>query len=134
MGKNQMSSTSKFLSVVSSADELHRLLIEHGYVAKPEVAKVMYLALRLGKPLLLEGPPGAGKTQVAKVLSGALGMPLVRLRCYEGIDDARALYQWNEPLQRMALEFVHRSSATESQEECSNLKRRMYTTDSIRSG
>ncbi len=124
-----MSSTSKFLSVVSSADELHRLLIEHGYVAKPEVAKVMYLALRLGKPLLLEGPPGAGKTQVAKVLSGALGMPLIRLQCYEGIDESRALYQWNEPLQRMALEFVHQSSATECQEEWSNLKRRLYSTD-----
>ncbi len=124
-----MSTSSKFGAGVSSAGELHRLLIEHGYVAKPEVTKVIYLALRLGKPLLLEGPPGAGKTQVAKVLSGALGMPLIRLQCYEGIDEARALYQWNEPLQRMALEFVHQSSATECQEEWSNLKRRLYSTD-----
>src|SRR5436853_1689522 len=129
MGRSQMSSTSKFLSVVSSADELHRLLIEHGYVAKPEVAKVMYLALRLGKPLLLEGPPGAGKTQVAKVLSGALGMPLIRLQCYEGIDEAKALYQWNEPLQRMALEFIHERSETRPQEEWSELKRKLYSTD-----
>jgi len=124
-----MSTSSKFGACVSSTDELHRLLIEHNYVAKPEVTKVLYLALRLGKPLLLEGPPGAGKTQVAKVLSDALGMPLIRLQCYEGIDEARALYQWNGPLQRMALEFVHQRSATECQEEWSNLKRRLYSTD-----
>jgi len=88
----------------------------------------------LGKPLLLEGPPGGGKTQVAKVLSGALGMPLIRLQWYEGIDESRALYQWNEPLQRMALEFVHQNSTTQCQEEWSNLKRRLYSTDFLISG
>src|SRR5436853_7894782 len=122
MGRSQMSTSNKFEACVSSAGKLRRLLNEHGYVAKPEIAKVMYLALRLGKPLLLEGPPGAGKTQVAKVLSGALGMPLIRLQCYEGIDESRALYQWNEPLQRLALEFIHENSATASQEEWSKLK------------
>lgn len=124
-----MSISSTLESVVSSPSELHRLLTRHGYVAKAEVAKVMYLALRLGKPLLLEGPPGAGKTQVAKVLSEALGAPLIRLQCYEGIDEARALYQWNEPLQRMALEFVHQSWTTGSEEEWSKLKRKLYSTD-----
>lgn len=124
-----MSASNKFGLVVSSAVELRRLLNEHGYVAKPEVAKVMYLALRLGKPLLLEGPPGAGKTQVARVLSDALKMPLIRMQCYEGIDEARALYQWNEPLQRMALEFIHERSETRPQEEWSELKRKLYSTD-----
>ena len=124
-----MSTSNKLGLVVSSAGELRRLLNEHGYVAKPEVAKLMYLALRLGKPLLLEGPPGAGKTQVAKVLSDALGMPLIRMQCYEGIDEARALYQWNEPLQRMALEFIHERSETRPQEEWSELKRKLYSTD-----
>ena len=94
-----MSTSNKLQLIVSSVGELRRLLMEHGYVAKPEVAKVMYLALCLGKPLLLEGPPGAGKTQVAKVLSEALEMPLIRLQCYDGIGEAKALYQWNEPLQ-----------------------------------
>ncbi len=124
-----MSASNKFGLVVSSAVELRRLLNEHGYVAKPEVAKVMYLALRLGKPLLLEGPPGAGKTQVARVLSDALKMPLIRMQCYEGIDEARALYQWNEPLQRMALEFIHERSETRPQQEWSELKRKLYSTD-----
>ncbi len=76
---------------VCSATELQGLLAMHGYITKPDIAKVLYLALRLEKPLLLEGPPGAGKTQIAKVLSQALGMPLIRLQCYEGIDEARAL-------------------------------------------
>ena len=120
---------SKSEPLVSSPGELQALLIEHGYVAKPEVAKVMYLALRLGKPLLLEGPPGAGKTQVAKVFSEALQMPLIRLQCYEGIDEAKALYQWNEPLQRMALEFIHQSSIHGVSEEWSELKRKLYGTD-----
>jgi MoxR-like ATPase len=124
-----MSTSSTVESAVSSADELRKLLNEYGYVAKPEAAKVTYLALRLGKPLLLEGPPGVGKTQVAKVLSEALGMPLIRLQCYEGIDEAKALYQWNEPLQRLALEFIHKSSANESRESWSELKHRLYCTD-----
>jgi MoxR-like ATPase len=124
-----MSTSSAIESAVSSAGVLRTLLAEYGYVVKPEVAKVMYLALRLGKPLLLEGPPGAGKTQVAKVLSQALRMPLIRLQCYEGIDEARALYQWNEPLQRMALEFVHQSPVNGTREEWSQLKHKLYSTD-----
>jgi MoxR-like ATPase len=124
-----MSTSSTVESAISSAHELRKLLTKYGYVAKSEAAKVTYLALRLGKPLLLEGPPGAGKTQVAKVLSEALGMPLIRLQCYEGIDEAKALYQWNEPLQRMALEFIHKSSANDSRESWSELKQRLYCTD-----
>lgn len=110
----------------SSAGDLQMQLVKHGYVAKPEVAKVLYLALRLEKPLLLEGPPGAGKTQIAKVLSQALGLPLIRLQCYEGIDEARALYQWNEPLQRMALEFIRQSGR---QSAWTELKGHLYSPD-----
>ena len=111
---------------VCSADELQGLLAMHGYITKPDIAKVLYLALRLQKPLLLEGPPGAGKTQIAKVLSQALDMPMIRLQCYEGIAEERALYQWNEPLQRMALEFVRQSGEHETWAE---LKGRIYGPD-----
>lgn len=111
---------------VCSANELQGLLAMHGYVTRRDVAGVLYLALRLEKPLLLEGPPGAGKTQIAKVLSQALDMPLIRLQCYEGIDEARALYQWNEPLQRMALEFVRQ---TGRQETWAELKGHIYSPD-----
>src|SRR5579872_6681399 len=117
---NQMAATSTVGALVSSAEELQKVLTMHGYVAKPEIVRVLYLALGLEKPLLLEGPPGAGKTQIAKVLSEALQMPLIRLQCYEGIDEARALYQWNEPLQRMALEFIRQSGR---QDTWSGLKR-----------
>jgi MoxR-like ATPase len=123
-----MGNASVIQSVVSSAHELQTLLLKHGYVAKPGITKVLYLALCLGKPLLLEGPPGAGKTQIAKVLSHALEMQLIRLQCYDGIDDARALYQWNEPLQRMALEFI-RQGFNSAGENWTDVKRRLYSPD-----
>lgn len=126
-----MVTISQLAAVVSSADELRRLLATQDYVAKPEVAKVLYLALRLQKPLLLEGPPGAGKTQIAKVLSEALGMQLIRLQCYEGIDEAKALFQWNEPLQCMALEFLRHK---EQQESWAELKRQLYHADFLTAG
>ena len=122
-----MQATSTMQPGVSSANELQRLLAKHCYIAKPEVAKVVYLALCMEKPLLLEGPPGAGKTQIAKVLSEALGMSLIRMQCYEGIDEARALYQWNEPLQRMALEFVR--TANGQQRTWAELKQQLYSPD-----
>ncbi len=119
--------TSAIQSAPSSANELRELLMQHGYVAKPEVAKVLHLALCMEKPLLLEGPPGAGKTQVAKVLSAALQLPLIRLQCYEGIEESKALYHWNEPLQRMALEFI--GTAKERQHTWDELKQQLYSPD-----
>jgi MoxR-like ATPase len=118
----------------SSAEELNRILTANGYVAKQEVVNVLYLALRLEKPLLLEGPPGAGKTQIAKVLSVVLGMPLIRLQCYEGIDEAKALYQWNEPLQRMALEFMRDACQTRSPLTWPELQGQLYRTDFLIAG
>jgi MoxR-like ATPase len=115
-------------ALISAASDLGMTLAEHRYIAKPETTNVMYLALRLQKPLLLEGPPGSGKTQVAKVLAEALAMPLIRLQCYEGIDEAKALYQWNESLQRIALEHMRQSHA-ESQTTWTDLKRQLYSPD-----
>jgi MoxR-like ATPase len=129
MEGNRMAVSSAIQSAAPSASALEALLATHGYIAKPQITKVLHLALCLGKPLLLEGPPGAGKTQIAKVLSEAFGMPLIRLQCYEGIDEGKALYQWNEPLQRMALEFIRQSLATGSEATWTELKRQLYSTD-----
>jgi MoxR-like ATPase len=73
------------------------------YLADEGLSTAAYLALALGKPLLLEGAPGVGKTEAAKAISGVLGRTLLRLQCYEGIDAAAALYEWNFPRQMLAL-------------------------------
>jgi MoxR-like ATPase len=73
------------------------------YLADDGLATAAYLALALGKPLLLEGSPGVGKTEAAKALAGVLGRDLIRLQCYEGIDASAALYEWNYPRQMLAI-------------------------------
>jgi MoxR-like ATPase len=73
------------------------------YLADDSLATAVYLSLALGKPLLLEGVPGVGKTETAKALSGVLGRRLIRLQCYEGIDVSAALYEWNYPRQMLAI-------------------------------
>src|SRR5207245_8448594 len=128
MESSRMDSINEPRNSISSSGELEMILARHGFIAKPEIANVLYLALRLQKPLLLEGPPGAGKTQVAKVLSEAFEMPLIRLQCYEGIDKAKVLYQWNESLQRIALEFM-RQCDDGSQTTWTELKRQLYSSD-----
>jgi MoxR-like ATPase len=79
----------------ASADELAEGLREVGYLPGASTALVAFLASRLGKPVLVEGPAGVGKTELAKALSKTLGRTLVRLQCYEGLDEAKALYEWN---------------------------------------
>jgi MoxR-like ATPase len=86
-----------------SVDELQAALGEHAYLADRGLATAIYLSLSLGKPLLLEGEAGVGKTEVAKVLSELLGRTLIRLQCYEGIDANQALYEWNYSRQLIAV-------------------------------
>jgi MoxR-like ATPase len=78
-----------------SVDQVAAGLREAGYLPGESTALVSYLATRLGKPILVEGPAGVGKTELAKALSRYLGRSLVRLQCYEGLDEAKALYEWN---------------------------------------
>ncbi|MDN5293167.1 MAG: hypothetical protein PWQ91_391 [Eubacteriales bacterium] len=77
-----------------------------GYIASQETVVTLYLALRLGKPLLLEGPPGVGKTEIAKVLSEVFGAELIRLQCYEGLDETKALYEWNYQRQLIRIQLA----------------------------
>jgi MoxR-like ATPase len=79
----------------TSVQDVQRGLIEVGYLPSESAALVSYLATRLGKPVLVEGPAGVGKTELAKALAKYLGRSLVRLQCYEGLDEAKALYEWN---------------------------------------
>ncbi|HEY1853202.1 MAG TPA: MoxR family ATPase [Solirubrobacterales bacterium] len=78
-----------------SVAEVKQALAEVGYLADEPAALVSFLAQRLGKPVLVEGPAGVGKTELAKALSRATGRELVRLQCYEGLDEAKAMYEWN---------------------------------------
>jgi MoxR-like ATPase len=73
------------------------------YLMDEGLATVVFLSLRLGKPLLVEGEPGVGKTELAKALAAAAGAPLIRLQCYEGIDVHHALYDWDYPRQLLQL-------------------------------
>ncbi|MDJ0269538.1 MAG: MoxR family ATPase [Aigarchaeota archaeon] len=83
------------------------------YVADESLATAVYLALKLEKPLLIEGEPGCGKTEVAKVLSKMLGTELIRLQCYEGITAAQALYEWDYPRQLLHIRLMERSKSPE---------------------
>ena len=78
-----------------SVEDVKRSLAEVGYLADEPAALVSFLAQKLGKPVLVEGPAGVGKTELAKALSRATGRELVRLQCYEGLDEAKAMYEWN---------------------------------------
>ncbi|HEX5630733.1 MAG TPA: MoxR family ATPase, partial [Acidimicrobiia bacterium] len=79
-------------------------LAGQGYLADDRIAQVVFLAARLEKPILAEGPAGVGKTELAKAVAGAMGRPLVRLQCYEGLDESKALYEWNYRKQLLRLQ------------------------------
>src|SRR5215467_11250877 len=93
-----------------SVEETIKLLGKADYIVEVGLATCLYLAYKLGKPIFLEGQPGVGKTEIAKVLSNVLDTPLIRLQCYEGLDINHAVYEWNYP--RQLLEIQARGAPT----------------------
>jgi len=90
----------------ASIDESARMLAAHDYVADRSLSAAVFLALRLNRPLFLEGEPGTGKTEIAKVLAQALGAELIRLQCYEGLDVGAAAYEWNYAQQMLEIRLA----------------------------
>jgi MoxR-like ATPase len=88
----------------SSVGDVEKRLSEAGYLPDAQIATTVFLADRLGKPLLVEGPAGTGKTELAKALATATRSELIRLQCYEGLDEARALYEWNYKKQLLRIQ------------------------------
>jgi len=95
-----------------SIDETLALLSGGGYIAERNLATAVFLALRMGRPLFLEGEAGVGKTEIAKVLAATLGRELIRLQCYEGLDIASAVYEWNYPRQMIEIRLAEAAGGT----------------------
>ncbi|MFI9271316.1 AAA family ATPase [Kitasatospora sp. NPDC052896] len=91
---------------------LHAALDTTGYLTDTGLTTALYLALRLPQPLLLEGEPGVGKTEAARALATVLGSPLIRLQCYDGLDAAEALYEWNYPRQLLSIRLAESRGVT----------------------
>jgi len=98
--------TAKRTTVPNSIDDTERLLAQADYVAERSLATAVFLSLRMGRPLFLEGEAGVGKTEIAKVLATSLGRRLVRLQCYEGLDVASAVYEWNYSRQMIEIRLA----------------------------
>ena len=99
-----------------SIEAVQEAMRKQDYVSDRALATVIFLALKLEKPLLLEGEAGVGKTEVAKVLAAMLGAKLIRLQCYEGLDVNTALYEWNFPRQMLHIKIAEASSRTNAAE------------------
>ncbi len=103
--------------MMNSPREVQQALQEQKYVADLGLATAIFLALKLNKPLFLEGEAGVGKTEIAKVLASALGTRLIRLQCYEGLDVNTAVYEWNYPRQLLELRLIEAGGQKGSREE-----------------
>jgi MoxR-like ATPase len=98
---------------LTSTDAIQQAFREHGYIAERSLATAVFLGLQLGRPLLLEGEAGVGKTELAKVLATSLDAPLIRLQCYEGLDVSTAVYEWNYPRQMLEIRLLEARGAAD---------------------
>lgn len=101
----------------NSIEELQQALYDQEYVAERSLATAVYLSMKLGKPLFLEGEPGVGKTEIAKVIASMLDTNLIRLQCYEGLDVSQAVYEWNYTRQIMHIRTMEAQNHAFQEEE-----------------
>ncbi len=126
-----MRSNPRPLSAPASVDDSVAMLRGQGYVADVGLGTALFLSLRLGRPLLLEGEAGVGKTEVAKALATGLGRPLIRLQCYEGLDLASAAYEWNYAKQMIHIRAAEGGDTTSGARESAtaDLARDVFSED-----
>jgi MoxR-like ATPase len=91
-----------------SLEKIQEMLFEQGYITEPQIVMAVFLSMKLQKPLLIEGPAGVGKTEIAKVIAKALDTDLIRMQCYEGLDASNSLYEWNYQRQLMHLKILEK--------------------------
>jgi MoxR-like ATPase len=111
--RNQPEAGTRPVGPPASIDETMEMLAGASYVADRALATVLFLSLRMGRPLFLEGEAGVGKTEIAKVLASSLGRRLIRLQCYEGLDVSSAVYEWNYAAQMMAIRLAEAAGETD---------------------
>ena len=122
-----MAKSSHNKDLPGDVSETHALLTSGDYIAGRDLATVVYLALHMGRPMLLEGEAGVGKTEIAKVLATTLGRKLIRLQCFEGLDLSSAAYEWNYPRQMVAIRVAEAEGETRDVGE--SLYRRDFLTE-----
>lgn len=113
----------------ASVDDVRERLAAHGYLASDAIATTVFLADQLGKPLLVEGPAGVGKTALSAAVAAATAGELVRLQCYEGVDEARALYEWNHAKQllRITAAGAHHDAKGADEADWTSVKEDIFT-------
>ena len=113
--------------IFADVDDVIARLAETGYLADKATATAVFLADRLGKPLLIEGPAGVGKTELARAVASTSGAELVRLQCYEGVDESRALYEWNHAKQILRIQSAGASAAAGTGESWDSTKQDVFS-------
>jgi MoxR-like ATPase len=111
MATDRFEGEDEMKDIFVSIDDVEQRLKQEHYLPNHEIASTMYLASRLGKPVLIEGPAGTGKTELAKCMASTTGSELIRLQCYEGLDESKALYEWNYRKQLLRIQAQSSSDA-----------------------